>query len=114
MSYSNLAALNNNAAAKRAAFKKTPYVPWNKQEVLSAGFLDRLPILGPKTPRGWHRVGSWTVTADDLAGPCPSLLYDIDDVLSTAKVTLGFAFVDDLIAVYKPLPEAHEGRRSER
>jgi len=54
------------------------------------------------------------VTADDLAGPCPSLLYDIDDVLSTAKVTLGFAFVDDLIAVYKPLPEAHEGRRSER
>jgi hypothetical protein len=105
-----LATINNNAAAKRAAFKKTPYVPWNRAEVLEKGFLDRLPRLtSHKTPNGWERVDSWTISQDYHAGT----LADIDAVLSTAKVTLGFAFIDDLIAVYKPLPEAHEPDKSE-
>jgi hypothetical protein len=116
MSYSNLSVLNNHEAAKVAARRGTPYVPWNKAEVLSAGFLDRLPKLGLKTPVGWQRVDSWTVDLDHLKTTVGQLglLYDIEDVLSTAKVTLGFAFVDDLCVVYKPLPQAHETLKSDR
>ena len=113
MSYSNLAVLNNNEAAKIAVRKGTPYVPWNKQELFSSGFLARLPKLGLKTPEGWQRVDSWTVEETETTAGQLGLLYDIEDVLTTAKVTLGFAFVGDLCVVYKPLPQAHAPGKAE-
>lgn len=103
-----LAKINNAEAAKRAARNGTPYVPWNRAEVLEPSFLDRLPRLGLVTPKGWKRLDSWTVSDYKAA-----INADIDDVLTHAKVTLGFAFVDDLCVVYTPLDEAHEPLKAE-
>ena len=105
MSYSNLAALNNNAAAKRAAFKKTPYVPWNADEIIEPGFLRRIPFLpGNYQPKGWTKVRE--IRPTDYF----NLLDQAHDAL-VAGETVGYTKIEH--GVYKPLPEAHEPGRSE-
>jgi hypothetical protein len=105
MSYSNLAALNNNAAAKRAALKKTPYVPWNAEETLEPDFLSRIPNIGNAEPKGWKLHGDY---------PLIVALEVIERFIGVSDATWGFAEkIGGRLAVYRPLPEAHEPDKSE-
>ena len=109
MSHGNLATLNNNAAAKTARDRKTPYVPWNIDEVREPGFIGRIPFIGAADPDGWLRV-----SVEKAARP----LTNIENWLSIEKEPVGFGWIPAdggiyTLGVYKPLPEAHQPLQSE-
>lgn len=97
--------INNEAAAKTARTKKTPYVPWNKAETLEAGFLDRLPRITDE-PKGWSLIAT--------EGAFDKILSIRNWLDLASHETVGFAYIQNPIhpelsslAIYRPTTAAY-------
>jgi hypothetical protein len=107
-----LATKNNNEAARLAAIRGTPYVPWNAAETRELDFPKRIPYIGKDEPKGWQRL----TTDRCLHSTVETTVTKWINANPTG--TLGFAIVwlpDGWVAlgIFKPLPEAHEPRKAE-
>jgi hypothetical protein len=113
MSYGDLVTLNNEAAARRCAFRKTPYVPWNIQETGESGFANRIPYIGDECPKGWERLFTEGGDVFDSVAAIRNTLKRSD----IYGCSLGFAFVEPIagkvgLATFRPLDEAHEPQKA--
>ena len=76
--------------------------------MVEAGFLRRLPFLNEQ-PVGWKKVG------EVRSAEYFTVIGRITDAITESPVPLGFAKIEHgRYGIFEPLPDAHEGRRSER
>jgi len=104
-----LATKNNNEAAKVAAFRKTPYVPWDADEVRETRFGLRVPSIRLDSIKGWRLVDALSII-NTL-----NLRQAIIDKIEASGAPLGLAKLEDFrLGFFEPLPEAHEPRKAAR
>ena len=120
--------LSDRAARKAAKEKRKPYVFWNAEEARTATGV--IPFIGDYLPKGWERVedengepltyfvdSSGFGTEGEPALTRRGFIAKIEKNIEAGK-GYGYALIETgqfqvYVGVFKPLPEAHEGTKSE-